>query len=96
MELLVVYDIETVTVSGPRRLRAVAKICEGYGQRVQQSVFECQLDAAQLRRLTHELRSAIEPSRDRVAIYRLREPHQRYVTSIGLGPAIDWRSPIVL
>lgn len=96
MELLVTYDINTETSAGERRLREVAKLCEGYGQRVQKSVFECQLDSGQVRRLVHELRSAIDPTKDRVAIYRLREPHQRYVTTLGRGPDLDWRSPVVL
>jgi CRISPR-associated protein Cas2 len=96
MELLVVYDIETATLSGERRLRSVAKVCEGYGQRVQKSVFECQLDAGGLRKLVHALKQVIDPRRDRVAIYRLREPYQRYVTTLGLSGDVDWRSPIVL
>lgn len=96
MELLVVYDISTESTQGERRLRQVAKICEGFGQRVQKSVFECQLDAGQQRRLLHELRAVIDPKTDRVAVYRLREPYQRYATTIGLGPDLDWRKPIVL
>lgn len=96
MELLVVYDVNTETTQGERRLRKVAKICEGYGQRVQKSVFECQLDAGQQRRLLHELRAVMDPRVDRVAIYRLREPYQRYATRLGRGPDLDWRKPIVL
>lgn len=96
MELVVAYDISTESPDGERRLRQVAKTCEGFGQRVQKSVFECQLDAGQLRRLVHELREVIDPTRDRIAIYRLREPYQRYVTAIGLDPDVDWRRPVVL
>lgn len=96
MEFLVVYDVETATAQGERRLRDVSKVCEGYGQRVQKSVFECQLDAAGARRLVHDLRKLIDPRRDRVAIYRLREPYQRYVITLGIGADIDWRAPVVL
>jgi CRISPR-associated protein Cas2 len=96
MELLVSYDINTETPEGQRRLREVAKICEGFGQRVQKSVFECQLEPQQVRRLAHALRSTIDPTTDRVAIYRLREPYVRYVTLIGQGPSLDWRRPIIL
>lgn len=96
MELLVVYDIETTSPQGERRLRDVAKVCEGYGQRVQKSVFECQLDASGLRRLVHDLKQIIEPRRDRVAIYRLREPYRRYVTALGATADLDWRAPVIL
>ena len=96
MELLVVYDIGTATALGERRLRAVAKICEGYGQRVQKSVFECRLDRSRLLRLLHELRQVIDPAVDRVGIYRLQEPYRRHVVALGVGPDVDWRAPIVL
>jgi CRISPR-associated protein Cas2 len=62
MELLVVYDINTTTPEGERRLRTVAKICEGYGQRVQKSVFECRLDRSGLLRLTDQLKRTINPT----------------------------------
>lgn len=96
MEFLVVYDIETTTSRGERRLREVAKVCEGYGQRVQKSVFECQLDGVGMRRLMHDLGRVIEPRRDRVAIYRLREPYRRYATTLGLAADVDWRAPVIL
>lgn len=91
-----VYDVATDDASGRKRLRTVAKICEGYGQRVQKSVFECVVDAPTLRRLVHSLRKTIDPSTDRVGIYRLREPYERYVVALGAGPALDWRKPLVL
>lgn len=96
MEVLVVYDVSTEDPKGRRRLRQVAKICEGYGQRVQKSVFECTVDAPTLRRLIAELRDTIDPVQDRAGIYRLREPYVRYVVSLGNAPSIDWRRPLVL
>ncbi|CCK60663.1 CRISPR-associated endonuclease Cas2 [Mycobacterium canetti] len=96
MEILVVYDISTVSSDGERRLREVAKVCEGYGQRVQKSVFECRLEQREIRLLIHDIEKVIDRAADRVAIYRLREPYQRHVVALGRGPEVDWRSPIVL
>lgn len=96
VEYLVVYDISTVSAAGERRLRAIAKVCEGYGQRVQKSVFECRLEAMELRLLVHDIKQVIDPSADRVAVYRLREPYQRHVVALGCGPEVDWRGPVVL
>ena len=55
MMILITYDINTETSSGQKRLRKVAKACQNYGQRVQNSVFECLLDPAQLTQLRHRL-----------------------------------------
>lgn len=96
MEILVVYDISTVTPGGERRLREVAKVCEGYGQRVQKSVFECRLEKREIRLLIYDIEKIIDPAADRVAFYRLREPYQRYVVKLGRGPEIDWRRPVIL
>lgn len=96
MEVLVVYDISTVSAGGKRRLREVAKVCEGYGHRVQKSVFECRLEMREIRLLIHDIQKIIDPTTDRVAVYRLREPYQRYVMALGRGPEVDWRRPVVL
>lgn len=91
-----VYDISTVSTDGERRLREVAKVCEGYGQRVQKSVFECRLEMREIRLLIHDIEKVIDPKADRVAVYRLREPYQRYVVALGRGPQVDWRRAVVL
>lgn len=96
MEVLVVYDISTVAPDGERRLRQVAKVCEGYGQRVQKSVFECCIEMREIRLLIHDIGKVIDPAVDRVAIYRLREPYQRYTVALGRGPDVDWRGSVVL
>ncbi|VBA57116.1 CRISPR-associated endonuclease Cas2 [Mycobacterium attenuatum] len=96
MEILVAYDISTTTPEGERRLREVAKVCEGYGQRVQKSVFECQLEMREVRLLMHDLEKVIDLKSDRVAVYRLREPYRRYVVTLGRGPEVDWRHPVIL
>lgn len=96
MEILITYDVTTETAEGRRRLRAVAKICEAYGQRVQKSVFECTLTAAQLELLLHRLRLEINPREDSLRVYRLREPRERYLTALGRQPTFDVREPLVL
>lgn len=70
MDVLVTYDIDTTTQQGTRRLIRVAHICEGYGQRVQDSVFECRLSSAALERLTIDLKSMIDVGLDSVNLYR--------------------------
>jgi CRISPR-associated protein Cas2 len=70
MDVLITYDIETVTLEGVRRLARVAHICESYGQRVQDSVFECRLSPAALQRLVVELRSALDVTADSANLYR--------------------------
>lgn len=96
MELLVAYDVATTTSEGERRLRRVAKICEGFGQRVQKSVFECRVGRPDLVRMQHELRGTINPGEDRLDIYRLQEPYRRFVVHLGKEPDVDWRSAVIL
>ena len=96
MELLVVYDVSTDTREGRSRLRRVAKICEGYGQRVQKSVFECIVAPEQEVLLRHDLEEAMDQEEDSVRIYRLREPHSRYTYLAGRQPRFDVRDPMIL
>jgi CRISPR-associated protein Cas2 len=71
MELLVTYDVGTTDVDGQRRLRRVAKVCEGFGHRVQKSVFEVVCEPAQYALLQYELLDVIDSRRDSMRIYRL-------------------------
>ncbi len=97
MEILITYDVATDTAEGRRRLRRVAKVCESCCQRVQKSVFECQLNAVQLEQLKHRLRLLeVSVPEDSLRIYRLTEPRDRYLQVIGQRPAYDLRDPLVL
>ena len=96
MELLVTYDVSTETKEGRRRLRRVAKVCEGYGQRVQQSVFECIVDGVQYEQLLHRLLGEIDPGEDNLRIYRLIEPRERFVQVYGTQPDFDMHNPLIL
>jgi CRISPR-associated protein Cas2 len=96
VEVLVAYDVATDDAAGRRRLHRVAKACEGFGQRVQKSVFECVLSESGLARLEAKLGRLIDPSRDSLRIYRLREPRASFVRIIGVDVAYDIRDPLVL
>jgi CRISPR-associated protein Cas2 len=96
MDVLVAYDIDTTTTDGERRLTRVAKICEGYGTRVQYSMFECRLSQTRLARLTTELATAIVRSRDSVHIYRFDGPIAAARTSLGRRLPREFGQPWIL
>ncbi len=87
MDLLVTYDVNTTTPEGQRRLRRVAKICEGYGIRVQKSVFEVVCSPTQRAKLEHALRNVIEATTDSIRIYPLH--HQALDKVIQLGQELE-------
>ncbi|MGH3796758.1 MAG: CRISPR-associated endonuclease Cas2 [Pseudonocardiaceae bacterium] len=87
MELLLTYDVDTTTREGERRLRRVAKACEGYGYRVQKSVFEIVCNPAQRLLLEAQLLDIIDPALDSVRIYHLTRSTFR--TARHLGAAVD-------
>ena len=96
MEILLTYDVNTETKAGQRRLRKVAKICEGFGQRVQKSVFECTVDRARREELVHRLLKVIDEEKDSLRLYRLREPRESYLTVYGRDLEFDLHDPLVL
>jgi len=96
MEILVAYDVSTTDAAGERRLRRVAKICEGFGQRVQNSVFECILNDAQLEQLVHRLEKAIDVEQDSLRIYRLRQPRDQFIQVIGKSLDFDVHEPLIV
>ena len=87
MLVLVTYDVNTSSAQGKRRLRQVAKACVAHGQRVQNSVFECTLDAAQFKLFRNELQSIIDPELDSLRFYMLGNKPQHKVEHIGTKPA---------
>ena len=86
MLVLITYDVNTETVSGKKRLRKVAKQCENYGRRVQNSVFECLLNAAQYATFKAALSALIDPTKDSLRFYQLGNHYQNRVEHIGLHP----------
>jgi len=95
MELLVAYDVATDTKAGRRRLRRVANICVGSGQRVQKSVFECTVTDVQMERMIYRLLREIDPMQDSLRIYRLREPRSTHVQVFGLSPPVDFGGTLI-
>lgn len=94
MLVLVTYDVNTETAAGRKRLRKVAKICVSHGQRVQNSVFECLLDAAQYVTFKAELTALIDPETDSLRFYRLGNQYKTKVEHIGRAP--QWPQDEVL
>ena len=91
MLVLITYDVNTETAAGKKRLRKVAKQCTNYGRRVQNSVFECILDNAQLVTLKAILADTIDESVDSLRFYYLGNKYQTKVEHIGVdrGIAVD-------
>ena len=96
MEILVAYDVNTTDNKGKKRLRKVAQACQAFGQRVQNSVFECTVSDTQLEQLSLRLADIIDSKKDNLRIYRLREPKEKYVTMFGIAPAFDIEAPLVI
>lgn len=96
MMVLITYDVATSEPGGTRRLRQIAKACLDYGQRVQCSVFECQVDPAQWATLKHRLESIIDPTVDSLRYYYLGKNWKRRVEHVGAKPAVDLQGPLVI
>lgn len=96
MQVLVTYDVSTVTEGGGRRLRRVSKACLDYGQRVQNSVFECLVDPAQLVALRERLLGIIDPKTDSLRIYYLGAEWNRRVEHHGTVPGMDPQGPLIV
>lgn len=96
MMVLVSYDVKTVDRLGQVRLRRVAKACLDYGQRVQNSVFECDIDPAQLAELKNRLVEIIKPEDDSLRFYYLGSNWERRVEHIGAKPTHNLRKDALI
>lgn len=96
MLIIVTYDVSTETAAGRKRLRRVAKACERIGQRVQKSVFECQVDAMQYEALERELLAEINLDEDNLRFYRITEPTDMRVKQYGAFRSTDFNGPLVV
>lgn len=96
MLVLVTYDVKTLDTGGKKRLRQVARACEDYGQRVQFSVFEIEVDPAQWTRLKARLEGIIRPEVDSLRYYYLGSNWSRRVEHVGAKPAMNLNSPLIL
>ena len=89
MLVLITYDVSTEDAAGRKRLRQIAKQCINYGQRVQNSVFECIVDAAQAKILRHKLCEIIDKERDSLRFYYLGNHYQTKVEHFGAKPGYE-------
>ena len=89
MLVLITYDVNTETVAGRSRLRKVAKQCTNYGQRVQNSVFECNMDAAKCRQVKAILEEIIDKDKYSLRFYYLGDNYKNKVEHIGAKPGFD-------
>ncbi len=89
MLILVTYDVNTETAAGRKRLRKVAKQYVNYGQRVQNSVFECQVDSVKFRQMKAVLEDLIDKEKDSLRFYNLGDKYQNKVEHIGAKPGFD-------
>ena len=96
MFVLITYDVNTGDAGGRKRLRQVAKQCVNYGQRVQNSVFECQLDSAKLREVEARLEKLIDKERDSLRIYNLGSSYENKVKHIGTKPSFDVTDTLIV
>lgn len=95
MLVLITYDVVTTTAAGKKRLRKVAKECVNYGRRVQNSVFECELDAAKAREVKAILEKIIEPEEDSLRFYYLGNKYKNKVEHIGAKASFDVNEPLI-
>jgi len=95
MMVLITYDVNTESEGGKKRLRKVAKACMNYGQRVQNSVFECLIDAGRMRQLRAELEKLIDVEKDSLRFYYLGDDWRGKVEHIGAKTALDLEGTLI-
>lgn len=96
MLLLITYDVNTTTVSGRRRLARIAKVCCNYGQRVQNSVFECSLDNTQFIGIRAQLLSIMDSKMDSIRFYNLGNNYANRIEQYGVKQAYDPEGELIL
>lgn len=96
MLVLITYDVNTETPQGKKRLRQIAKQCVNYGQRVQNSVFECKLDAAQCRTLQTKLISLMDEETDSLRFYYLGNKYENKIEHFGCKETYMPDDPMII
>lgn len=95
MLILITIDVNTETSAGRSRLRKVVKQCVNYGQRVQNSVFECQVDAVKYREIKAVLEKIVDKDTDSLRFYNLGDKYKNKVEHIGAKPSFDVAEPLI-
>lgn len=96
MMILVTYDVSFKDEGGAKRLRKLARLCQVFGQRVQYSVFEIEVDMAQWTQLKNDLVKVMDEKEDSLRIYYLGNNWERRVEHIGAKKPLDLNGPLVL
>lgn len=96
MLMLVSYDVDTTDTAGRRRLRHIAKACQNHGQRVQYSVFECEVTPAAWTTLRQTLLDIMDPAKDSLRFYHLGADGKRRIEHNGNRKPIDLEGPLIL
>ena len=96
MLVVVAYDVNTESEEGRKRLRRVARVCEDFGQRVQNSVFECLVDAAGWTRVRARLIKEISEANDSLRFYFLGDNWQRRIEHVGAKASYDPQGPLIV
>lgn len=89
MMVLITYDVQTTSPDGAKRLRTISKICQNYGQRVQNSVFECLVDPVQFKQLKTQLEDVMDRKTDSLRYYMLGANWKRKVEHVGVKEGYD-------
>ena len=95
MLVLITYDVATSSIGGRKRLRHVAKKCVDYGQRVQNSVFECKVNSMQLELMKEKLLDEIDDSQDSLYFFNLGKNYQNKIKSYGIKVVTNLESPVI-
>jgi len=96
MLVLITYDVNTENSEGRRRLRQVSKVCQNYGQRVQNSVFECEVDSAKLLVVKEKLKRLVNEEKDSLRFYSIGYNNRNRVEHFGAKPSFDVNDPLVV
>ena len=96
MLVLITYDVNTQAEAGIKRLRRVAKECVNYGQRVQNSVFECHMDTTKCRQVKNILEKIINKNVDSLRFYYLGDNYKNKVEHIGANPGFDVTDTLIM
>ena len=96
MYILVTYDVDTINESGNKRLRKVARICKNYGQRVQNSVFECDVTEAQYCILKDQIKEVMDEQLDSIRFYHLNKNKNHSIDTLGKITSYDVNDTIII
>ena len=96
MNLLITYDVDTTSAQGRKRLRSVARICQNYGQRVQNSVFECDVTEVQFVILKESLLTVMDKLLDSIRIYHLSKNENRRVMTLGRETSYNVNETLIM